>query len=92
MSTKAATPLLVRSPLVFTTTADNEGEEDKDDHNQEFRCQVCREQLFRSVSNDVAQATNRCNVDFQFLFCAPPLPAVSNGDATEVGHSVLSRT
>ena len=47
---------------------------DTDDRNQEFRCQVRREQLFRSTSNDVAQATDRCNVDFQFLFCAPPLP------------------
>lgn len=48
--------------------------EDSDDRNQEFRCQVRREQPFRSTSNDVAQVTNRCNVDFQFLFCAPPLP------------------
>ncbi|MCP4206292.1 MAG: hypothetical protein GY767_04500, partial [Shimia sp.] len=48
---------------------------DTDERNQEFRCQVRREQPFRSTSNDVAQVTDRCNVDFQFLFCAPPLPA-----------------
>ena len=40
---------------------------DTDDRNQEFRCQVLREQPFRSTSNDVAQVTDRCNVDFQFL-------------------------
>ncbi len=26
---------------------------------------------FRSASNDVCQVTDRCNVDFQFLMCAP---------------------
>ena len=45
-----------------------------DERKQEFRCQVVREQLFRSTSNDVTQATARCNVDYQFLPCAPPLP------------------
>ena len=45
-----------------------------DERKQEFRCQVVREQPFRSTSNDVAQATDRCNVDYQFLCCAPPLP------------------
>ena len=47
---------------------------DTDDRNQEFRCQVRREQPFRSTTNDVTQAADRCNVDFQFLPCAPPLP------------------
>ncbi len=45
-----------------------------DDRNQEFRCQARREQTFHSTSNDAAQVSNRCNVDFQFLFCAPPAP------------------
>ena len=45
--------------------------EDTDERNQEFRCQVRREQPFRSTTNDVAQVTNRCNVDFQILMCAP---------------------
>jgi len=44
---------------------------DTDDRNQEFRCQVLREQPFRSTTTDVSQATERCNVDFQFLACAP---------------------
>ena len=48
---------------------------DDDERNQEFRCQVVREQPFRSTSNDVTQVTDRCNVDYQFLPCAPPLPA-----------------
>ena len=52
---------------------------DTDDRNQEFRCQVRREQPFRSTSNDVAQVTDRCNVDFQFLFCAPPAPPDDEG-------------
>ena len=47
---------------------------DDDDRDQEFRCQVIREQPFRSTSNDVCQATDSCNVDFQFLTCAPPMP------------------
>ena len=55
--------------------------EECEDRNQEFRCMVRREQPFRSTSNDVAQVTNRWNVDFQFLFCAPPLPSESLGAA-----------
>ena len=55
---------LVREPYIADT----------DERNQEFRCQVMREQPFRSTSNDCAQVANRCNVDFQFLHCAPPLP------------------
>ncbi len=42
-----------------------------DERNQRCRCQVRRDQPFRSASNDVCQVTNRCNVDFQFLLCAP---------------------
>ena len=45
-----------------------------DERKQKFRCQVVREQPFRSTSSDVSQATDRCNVDYQFLPCAPPLP------------------
>ena len=48
--------------------------EEDDDRKQQFRCQVVREQPFRSTSNDVSQVTDRCNVDYQFLPCAPPLP------------------
>ena len=55
---------------------------ENDDRNQEFRCQVLREQPFRSTSNDVAQAANRCNVDFQILFCAPPVLAVDAAPAS----------
>ena len=32
------------------------------------------EQHFWRTSNDTARVTNRCNVHFQFRFCAPPLP------------------
>ena len=56
-----------------------------DDRKQEFRCQVVREQPFRSTSNDVTQATARCNVDYQFLACAPPLPAdAEDSNATQL--------
>ena len=48
--------------------------EEDDDRKQQFRCQVVREQPFRSTSSDVSQVTDRCNVDYQFLPCAPPLP------------------
>ena len=44
---------------------------DTDDRNQEFRCQVLREQPFRGTTTDVSQVTERCNVDYQFLSCAP---------------------
>ena len=47
---------------------------------KKFRVQVRREQPFRSTSNDVCQATDRCNVDFQFLSCAPP----TDGDAAQL--------
>ena len=33
--------------------------EESDDRNQQYRCQVRREQPFRSTSNDVAQVCNR---------------------------------
>ena len=42
-----------------------------DERNQCYRCQVIREQPFRSATNDVCQVCDRCNVDFQFLHCAP---------------------
>ena len=45
--------------------------EKDDDRNHQFRCQLKREQPLRSTSNDVCQVTDRCNVDFQFLPCAP---------------------
>ena len=54
--------------------------ENSNDRNQQFRVQVRREQPFRSTSNDVCQATDRCNVDFQFLSCAPPI----DGDAAQL--------
>ena len=55
---------LVRTPHIADT----------DERNQEFRCQVRREQPFRSTSNDCGLVTDRSNIDFQFLPCAPPLP------------------
>ncbi len=45
--------------------------EDTDDRNQQFRCQLKRKTPLRSTSNDVCQVTDRCNVDFQYLVCAP---------------------
>ena len=30
-----------------------------------------QQQPFWSMSNDICQVTDRCNVDYQFLFCAP---------------------
>jgi hypothetical protein len=45
--------------------------EDSDDRNQQFRCQLKRETPLRSTSNDVCQVLDRCNVDYQFLQCAP---------------------
>ena len=44
---------------------------DTDDRNQEFRCQVLREQPLRGTTTEVSQVTERCNVDYQFLSCAP---------------------
>ena len=55
---------LVREPFVDST----------DDRNQRCRCQVKRDQPFRSSTNDVCQVSDRCNVDFQFLMCAPVEP------------------
>ena len=56
-----------------------------DERKQQFRCQVVREQPFRSTSSDVSQATDRCNVDYQFLPCAPPLPPdAEDSDATQL--------
>ena len=52
--------------------------EASDDRNQEFRCQLKREQPVRSTSNDVCQVNDRCNVDFQFLPCAPPDALAAN--------------
>ena len=45
--------------------------EETDDRNQQFRCQLKREHPLRSTSNDVCQVCDRCNVDYQFLGCAP---------------------
>jgi hypothetical protein len=45
--------------------------EESDERNDEFRIKVIRDQPFRSTSNDCAQVTSRCNIDFQFLLCAP---------------------
>jgi len=62
-----------------------------DERKQEFRCQVVREQPFRSTSNDVTQATNRCNVDYQFLACAPPLPEdTEDSNATQLAAGAAS--
>ncbi len=61
---------LVRTPFIDFS----------DDRNQRCRCQVRRDQPFRSSSNDVSQVSDRCNVDFQFLMCAPD----ESADAAEV--------
>ena len=65
--------------------------EEDDDRKQQFRYQVVREQPFRSTSNDVSQVTDRCNVDYQFLACVPPLPPeAEDGDAYQLaGTSAL---
>ena len=55
---------MVHSPFIAET----------DERNQDCRCQVKREQPFRSTTNDVSQSCATCNVDFQFLSCAPPEP------------------
>ena len=55
---------LVAEPYVETSS----------ERNDRFRCKVKREQPFRSATNDVCQAGNRCNTDFQFLLTAPLLP------------------
>ena len=61
-----------------------------DERRQQFRCQVCREQPFRSTSNDVAQVCDRCNVDFQFLCCAPESPRESGSAAEGSGGAAAS--
>ena len=49
--------------------------EEDEDRNDQHRCKVIRDQPFRSTSNDVSQASDRCNVDYQFLPCPPLLPS-----------------
>ena len=53
-------------PLVHTPYI-----EESDDRNDQHRCKVRREQPFRSASSDVGQVCGRCNMDYQFLLCAP---------------------
>ena len=56
-----------------------------DERKQEFRCQVVRGQPFRSTSNDATQAIDCCNVDYQLLPCAPPLPPdAEDNNATQL--------
>ena len=55
---------------------------------QEYRCQLKRETPLRSTSNDVCQVTDRCNVDYQFLVCAPPETAFENDAPQLVPDSV----
>ena len=64
--------------------------EEDDERNDQYRCKVKREQPFRSTSNDVSQSSDRCNVDYQFLPCAPShapqlvvAPTASSGDASQ---------
>ena len=57
--------------------------EGSDARNQQFRCQLKRETPLRSTSNDVCQACDRCNVDYQYLVCGPPDDALED-DATEL--------
>ena len=69
-----------------------------DDRNEQHRCKVKRETPFRSTSNDVCQGCDRCNVDFQFLPCAPSevpqpdaAPTVSSGDASQLSGAETSK-
>ena len=59
--------------------------ETSEDRNDEYRCKVKRDQPFRSASNDVAQACDQSNVDFQYLPCAPLLPADISGCQPDEG-------
>ena len=62
--------------------------EETDDRHQKHRIQVRREQPFRSASTDVGQVCNRCNVDYQFLPCAPSEATTEHpGDALQSGAS-----
>ncbi len=70
---------LVRTPFIDFS----------DDRNQRCRCQVRRDQPFRSASNDVCQVTDRCNVDFQFLMCAPD-EAADAAEALQPGGAAQS--
>ena len=70
-------------PLVCTPYVEN-----SNCRNQEYRCQLKRETPLRSTSNDVCQVTVRCNVDFQFLVCAPPETAFENDAPQLVPDSV----
>ena len=42
----------------------------------------------RSTSNDIAQVCLRCNVDYQYLPCAPVWPANEEGDSALLGAAV----
>ena len=66
--------------------------EESDERNQQARCQVKRGQPFRSASNDVAQVCDRCNVDYQFLVCAPAAASTSGAaqPATSTSHAPQS--
>ena len=54
---------LVEEPYIETSA----------ERTEQYRCKVKRAQPFRSASSDVCQAADQCNVDFQFLPCAPIL-------------------
>ena len=57
--------------------------------NDQYRCKVKRAQPFRGASNDVAQVCNQCNVDFQYLPCAPLLDDGTNTGDSEPGCTSL---
>ena len=63
-----------------------------DARNQEFRCQVRREQPFRGSTNDVAQVCARCNADDQFLYFAPADRATEARAAPSLSTSIKSWT
>ena len=73
-------------PLVCTPYV-----EASDCRNQQYRCQLKRETPLRSTSNDVCQVTDRCNVDYQFLVCAPPEVAVDDDAAQLVPDNVPAK-
>ena len=66
--------------------------EESADRNDEYRCKVAREQPFRSASNDVGQVSNRCNLDYQFLPCAPKdiAPEETAGGASQLAAAAVA--
>ena len=65
--------------------------ESSNDRNDQYRCKVKRAQPFRGATSDVAQACDQCNVDFQFLPCAPIWDETDPSLVAEVSSSGEAR-